>query len=101
MNRAAAASLAVVLALSGCGKSEREAGGKAEGEVLPGSVSDAMLPYDQVKSQPPLAPATGTARTKGQDPSASSRDDSPAAAASEAAPSPSASASPTPAATAE
>jgi hypothetical protein len=28
----------------------------AAGEILPGSASDAMLPYDTVRSQPPLAP---------------------------------------------
>ena len=34
----------------------------ALGEILPGSASDAMLPLDTVRSQPPLAPievATG------------------------------------------
>lgn len=48
------------LTLSACGSSARkDAGsGKAEGEVLPGSASDAMLPYDTVKSQAPLAPKT-------------------------------------------
>lgn len=49
--------LAGVLALAGChhgakNDDQRTAGG----EVLSGSISDAMLPYDTVKSQPPLAP---------------------------------------------
>ncbi|NOU03184.1 MAG: hypothetical protein HOO94_06005 [Novosphingobium sp.] len=48
------------LALSACGgEAQKGAGrGKAEGEVLPGSASDAMLPHDTVKSQAPLAPKT-------------------------------------------
>ncbi len=47
-----------VLALAGCkGDAKKDAGaGKAQGEVLPGSASDAMLPLDTVKSQAPLAP---------------------------------------------
>ncbi len=48
---------ACVLALAGCkGDAKKDAGaGKAQGEVLPGSTSDAMLPLDTVKSQAPLA----------------------------------------------
>jgi hypothetical protein len=51
----------VVLALSltGCGwfgGDKAAQGGTAQGEVLPGSVSDAMIPIDQIKSQAPLAP---------------------------------------------
>lgn len=48
----------LVLALGACGNDNpaKELGGKAEGQILPGSVSDAMIPVDQVKSQPPLAP---------------------------------------------
>lgn len=47
-----------LLALSGCqGGSKQDAGaGTAQGEVLPGAASDAMLPLDTVKSQAPLAP---------------------------------------------
>lgn len=49
---------AALLALAGCkGDAKKDAGaGKAQGEVLPGSASDAMLPLDTVKSQAPLAP---------------------------------------------
>jgi len=49
---------AALLALTGCkGDAKKDAGaGKAQGEVLPGSASDAMLPLDTVKSQAPLAP---------------------------------------------
>jgi hypothetical protein len=42
-------------ALSACGKKEEKAAkGSSFGEVLPGSASDAMLPYDTVTSAPPL-----------------------------------------------
>ena len=52
--------LVAVLALSGCkGDPQKDAGaGTAQGQVLPGSASDAMLPLDTVKSQAPLAPAS-------------------------------------------
>lgn len=49
----------LALLLSGCGgdgAKKAEGAGTAQGEVLPGSVSDAMIPLDQVKSQAPLAP---------------------------------------------
>ena len=44
--------------LGGCkGEPKPDAGaGTAQGEVLPGAASDAMLPLDTVKSQAPLAP---------------------------------------------
>ena len=47
-----------LLCLSGCkGEPKPDAGaGTAQGEVLPGAASDAMLPLDTVKSQAPLAP---------------------------------------------
>ena len=49
--------LCAALALGACsGDKKDEGAGKAEGEILPGSTSDAMLPYDTVRSQPPLAP---------------------------------------------
>ena len=49
---------AALLGLAGCkGEAKKDAGaGTAQGEVLPGSASDAMLPLDTVKSQAPLAP---------------------------------------------
>ncbi|MBS0474613.1 MAG: hypothetical protein JSR28_05615 [Proteobacteria bacterium] len=57
MTRAHLPLLALVLCLAACGSGTKKAGaGAAEGEVLPGSASDAMLPYDSVKSQAPLAP---------------------------------------------
>jgi hypothetical protein len=53
----AAALLALLLSACGWGESKKTGGaGTAQGEVLPGSVSDAMIPLDSVKSQAPLAP---------------------------------------------
>ena len=56
--RTALVSLAcLALALSACKDEPKKAtGGTAQGEILPGSASDAMLPLDTVKSQAPLAP---------------------------------------------
>ena len=56
--RTALVSLAcLALALSACKDEPKKAtGGTAQGEILPGSTSDAMLPLDTVKSQAPLAP---------------------------------------------
>ena len=49
--------LAVPLALTACGGDKKAKDQRtATGEILPGSISDAMLPYDKVRSQPPLAP---------------------------------------------
>lgn len=49
--------LILALALTACGTGKKDEGaGKAAGEVLPGSVSDAMIPLDTVRSQAPLAP---------------------------------------------
>lgn len=53
------ASLALGLMLTACQSENKADTAKAGGEVLPGSVSDAMLPLDTVRSQPPLAPKTG------------------------------------------
>lgn len=62
MNKLIAAVL-LTLALSACGqKGGKEQGGKAEGQILPASVSDAMVPVDQVQSQPPLAPQSSSAK---------------------------------------
>lgn len=48
-----------LLALSACqDEPKKAAGGTAQGEVLPGAASDAMLPLDTLKSQAPLAPKT-------------------------------------------
>lgn len=48
--------IALPLALSACGEKKAEDKASAAGEILPGSISDAMLPLDTVRSEPPLAP---------------------------------------------
>ncbi|MEP7221554.1 MAG: hypothetical protein ABI673_02675 [Novosphingobium sp.] len=55
----------MVLGLTACKKDAPSQSRQAAGEVLPGSVSDAMLPLDSVTSQPPLAPHTEKATAKG------------------------------------
>ena len=63
--------LALALALPACdGGKKQAAHGTAGGEVLEGSVSDAMLPVDRVRSQPPLAP-----KSDGGDQPAKQRDE--------------------------
>ncbi len=63
-SRHAACIAAALLLIAGCQQGKQAGGGKdggvAAGEVLPGSASDAMLPYDTVRSQPPLAPRSET-----------------------------------------
>jgi len=64
--RCATLALALALALlaASCGDeaaAPAEQGGAASGEVLAGSVSDAMIPLGQLESQAPLAPRQGPA----------------------------------------
>lgn len=57
MKRTAILALAVFVAA--CGNetgAPAEQGKAAAGEVLPGSISDAMIPLEQIDSQAPLAP---------------------------------------------
>ena len=59
---------ALPLALAACDQqaaAPAEQGGAASGEVLPGSISDAMIPLEQLDSQAPLAPRQ--VRTVGED----------------------------------
>ena len=53
--------------LVGCGEKAPQSDGRAAtGEVLEGTISDAMLPLDTVRSQPPLAkPERGGASGRG------------------------------------
>lgn len=45
------------LGLAACDQAPQQAAtATAEGEILPGSASDAMLPLDTLRSQAPLAP---------------------------------------------
>lgn len=72
------------LMLAACQGEKTAQKSSAEGEILPGSASDAMLPYDTLRSQPPLAPlpvATGRADAK----AGASESDGPGAESSEAA----------------
>ena len=60
MNRALA-TLALALSLAACHDKQADTGkAAAAAEVLPGSASDAMIAYDTLKSQPPMAVATGS-----------------------------------------
>ena len=45
------------LILAGCERKAAE-GNKAAGEVLEGTISDAMIATDSIRSEPPLAPRT-------------------------------------------
>ena len=81
--------LMLALALAACGSGKKDEGaGKAEGQILPASVSDAMVPLDTVRSQAPLAPkAEGEGKgDKEADATATDAADAPAADASGAAP---------------
>lgn len=88
----------VLLALAGCqNEAKRATGGRAEGEILPGSVSDAMLPYDTVRSQPPLAPKAEGAEGKDKDKDRGNGGDDKPASKPEPSPVPAASAAEVPA----
>jgi len=79
----------LLLALSACGDEGDLAvendGREASGEVLEGSISDAMLPLDQVRSQAPLAAPEETAAPASGSAPAAAGDDAPAEAAEPAA----------------
>jgi hypothetical protein len=80
--------VAIVLApavLAACGGDAVEDDDRtASGEVLEGSVSDAMIQLEQVKSQPPLARSTGSAN--GEDGEDDAAEDPAAEAASDEGP---------------
>ncbi len=57
--------LVPLLLLGACGKSSApQAGPTASGEILPGSVSDAMLDTDRSQAQAPLAPTAHSSTPK-------------------------------------
>ena len=56
--RAALILALAVLAVTGCNRKPAE-GGQAAGDVLEGTVSDAMIATEQTRSEPPLAPRSG------------------------------------------
>jgi len=80
--------LVLALALAACGSGKKDEGaGKAAGEILPASASDAMLPLDTGRSQAPLAPKVeAEGKSKEADPAASDAAEAPAAETSVAAP---------------
>jgi len=58
--------------LAACGgETPAEDGSAATGEVLEGTISDAMLPTDRVRSEAPLAKPEPTARSAGRGPESS------------------------------
>jgi hypothetical protein len=59
--RSAGVLLATCLALAGCSKGADQPAGKAAGaQVLPGTISDAMLNLDQSRARPLLQPEPRT-----------------------------------------
>jgi hypothetical protein len=68
MRRPSTSALVICIALgllaTGCGKKTEEATGDAvTGEVLPGSISDAMIDLDTSTAAPPLAPVKPADKT--------------------------------------
>ena len=90
------ATTALIAALSACHQQQKAGHGEVSGQILPGSISDAMLPYDSVKSTAPLAPrvSTGSANEEPDNNAPDSADTS----AADAATAPVIAASPAPAA---
>ena len=95
----AAAALACLI-LGGCEKKVAE-GDKATGEVLEGTITDAMIATDEVRSEPPLAPHAAKAadgvgvKAKAKAGDAADAEEAPAV---EASPTPEAASAPKPAA---
>jgi len=87
--------IAAVALLAAChGSSPKNDQRSASGQVLQGTISDAMLPVDKLKSQgPTLAPTAGKGAAKGAAEATSSAED----ATSEASDTPEGDATPTPA----
>ena len=93
-----ALALAPLLMLAGCDSlTAPKAGPTASGEVLPGTISDAMLNTDRSQAQPPLAPvanspaaedkkADGASQSEAAPDASAGADSSPNADASQAAP---------------
>lgn len=84
-----AAALPALALLAACGgdatpASDAGEGAAAEGEVLGGTISDEMIPYDSLKStSPPKAPEPGEAGATGT-PATPASETAPAAEASDA-----------------
>lgn len=58
---------ALGLSIAACQSEKKTTGGTADGEILPGSASDAMLPLDSVRSQAPLAPRSDKPKDAAKD----------------------------------
>jgi len=56
--------LTIAVLLAACGDEPAGDGQVTSGEVVQGTVSDAMLPLDAVRSQPPLAEPEAAARVQ-------------------------------------
>lgn len=78
----------MIAALGACRDSAKknERAGTAQGEVLPGAASDAMIPLDQVKSQAPLATKAEGGDKKDAKDADTAKADEPAKSADEPAP---------------
>ncbi|MFM6932530.1 MAG: hypothetical protein ACKOUT_09845 [Novosphingobium sp.] len=72
-----------MLPLAACSK-KPETQAQAGGEILEGSISDAMLPLDTATSQPPLAPKSASTGRNGDDKDAAEEDRSDPAAKADA-----------------
>ena len=69
-----------VLALAGCQSEKVDSNAKAAGgEILPGTISDAMIDLDRSTATPPLAPATAAKGDAGQKAKDKAEEASPAA----------------------
>ena len=91
MKRTATALTALVLALAACseepttdeGSAPAEQGGKAAGDIEGGTISDAMIPLESLRSQSPaLEPRPTTATTSGDEGGASTTAETTSAATS-------------------
>jgi hypothetical protein len=93
---------ALPLALAACKGEKKPAEARtAQGEILPGSASDAMLPLDTVRSQAPLAPLQMASEKPGKAPAggkAAQQEEAAAATATEPAAAPGVTAAPSAAA---
>lgn len=68
--------LVAPLLLAACsGEADDDDDRTASGEVLEGTISDAMLPLDTVRSQPPLARVTDTPGEEGVEPDPEATDE--------------------------
>ncbi|ABD24542.1 hypothetical protein Saro_0093 [Novosphingobium aromaticivorans DSM 12444] len=74
-----AACLPLPLLVAGCNRKADEGKAAAGAEVLPGSISDAMIDLDTSTASPPLAPVKAQGSRKAEGASASEAAEEPAA----------------------